>query len=112
LKDQYKIAFINDWVGFVWVVMPFGIKNGPPSYWKVVIKAFHECTNVFMNIFLDDFIVFNNMSTHLDKLLKCYIKCKKYGISLNLDKCAFMVYFGTIITFIFAKRGRHLILRK
>jgi len=27
LKDQYKIAFINDWVAFVWVVMPFGIKK-------------------------------------------------------------------------------------
>jgi hypothetical protein len=52
------------------------------------------------------------MSTHLEKLLKCYIKCKKYGISLNPDKCAFMVYFGTIIGFIFAKRGRQLILRK
>ncbi len=28
LKDQYKIAFVIDWGGFVWVVMPFGVKMG------------------------------------------------------------------------------------
>jgi hypothetical protein len=27
---------------FVWVVMPFGVKDGPPTYQRVVTKAFHE----------------------------------------------------------------------
>jgi hypothetical protein len=50
-KDQHKIAFVIDWG----VVIPFGIKNGPPTYQKVVIKVFHEYIDVFMKIFLDDF---------------------------------------------------------
>jgi hypothetical protein len=29
LKDRYKITFIVDWGAFVWMVMPFGVKNGP-----------------------------------------------------------------------------------
>jgi hypothetical protein len=45
------------------------------------------------------------MSTHLEKFKKCFFKCKKYGISLNLEKCAFMVYFGTILGFIISKKG-------
>ncbi len=28
-KDKYKITFVTDWGAFTWVVMPFGIKNGP-----------------------------------------------------------------------------------
>jgi hypothetical protein len=48
--------------------MPFGVKNGPPTYQRVVTKAFHEYINVFMKIFLDDFIVFNDLSIHLEKL--------------------------------------------
>jgi hypothetical protein len=32
LKDTYKITFVIDWGGFVWMVMPFGVKNGPPTF--------------------------------------------------------------------------------
>jgi hypothetical protein len=31
-KDKYKTAFITDWGAFVWVMMPFGLKNVPPTY--------------------------------------------------------------------------------
>jgi len=30
LKDQH--TFVIDSGAFVWVVMPFGVKNGPPTY--------------------------------------------------------------------------------
>jgi hypothetical protein len=45
--------------------MSFGVKNGPPTYQGAVTKAFHEYIDVLVKIFLDDFIVFNNMSSHL-----------------------------------------------
>jgi hypothetical protein len=72
--------------------MPFGVKNGPPTYQKTITKAFHEYINVFMKIFLDDFTKFSDLSTHLEKLIKCFLKCIEYGNSLKLDKCAFMVF--------------------
>ncbi len=31
-KDHYKIVFVTDWGGFVWVLMPFRVKNEPPTY--------------------------------------------------------------------------------
>ncbi len=92
--------------------MPFGVKNGPPTYQKVIMKDFHEYIDAFMKIFLDDFIVFNNLSTHLEKLKKCFLKCKEYGISLNPDNCAFMVCSGTILGFIVSKEGKTLDVKK
>jgi len=65
-----------------------------------------------MKIFLDDFIVFNELSTHLEKFKKCFLKCKEYGISFNLEKCAFMVCFGIILGFIVSKLGKTLNLKK
>jgi hypothetical protein len=59
-----------------------------------------------MKIFLDDFIVFSDLSTHLEKLNKCFFKCRELDISLNLDKCAFMVFLGTILGFIMSKEGK------
>ncbi len=52
---------------FVWVLMPFGVKNGLPTYQRVVMKAFRAYIDVFMKFFLDDFTVFSDLSTHLEK---------------------------------------------
>jgi hypothetical protein len=41
--------------------MPFGVKNGPPTYQSAITKTFHEYIDVFMKIFLDDFIIFNGL---------------------------------------------------
>jgi hypothetical protein len=42
LEDQQKTTFVIDWGAFVWVVMPFGVKIGPPTYQKAIIKTFRE----------------------------------------------------------------------
>jgi len=86
--------------------MPFGVKNGPPTYHKVVAKAFKKYLDNFMKIFLDDFIVNNDIESHMQKLKLCFQKCKAYGISLNLNKCAFMVFLGMILGFIISKEGK------
>jgi hypothetical protein len=31
--------------------MPFGVKNGPPTYQKVITKGFCEYIDMFMKIF-------------------------------------------------------------
>jgi hypothetical protein len=74
--------------------MPFGVKNGWPTYQKVITKTFREYIDMSMKIFLDDFIVFSDLPTYLEKLKKCFIKCKEFGISLNPNKCVFMNNFG------------------
>ncbi len=90
----------------VWVMMPFGVKNWLPTYQKVVTKMIFEHIDVFMKIFLNHFIVFNDMLTCLEKLKIFFFKCRKFGISLNLDNCTFMVFSGTILSFIISKKGK------
>ncbi len=46
------------------------------------------------------------MESHLQKLRLCFQKCREYGISLNLDKCAFMVFSGMDFSFIISKEGK------
>ncbi len=69
-------------------------------------KAFHEYIYVFMKILLDDFRISNDLSTHLKKLKNCFLKCRKFNINLNLDKCAFMMFSRTILGFIVSKEGK------
>jgi hypothetical protein len=86
--------------------MRFGVKNGPPTYQRAITKTFHEYIGVFMKIFLDDFIIFNDLSTNLEKLRKCFLKCREFGISLNPNKRAFMVFLRTILGFIVSKKWK------
>jgi len=76
------------------------------------LGALCEYINVFMKILLDDFIIFSDLSTHLEKLKKKNLKCKEYGISLNIDKCAFMVCSRIILGIIVSKDGKNLIPRR
>jgi hypothetical protein len=91
--------------------MPFGVENESPTYQTTIIKTFHEYIDVFMKVFLDYFIVFNDMLIHLENL-KCFFKYRKFGISLNLNKCAFTVFSRTSLGFIVSKKARSWILRK
>jgi hypothetical protein len=52
-----------------------------------------------MKIILDDFIVYSDMESHLQKLRLCFQKWKEYGISLNPNKCEFMVFSRVILGF-------------
>ncbi len=65
LKDKHKIKFVTIWGAFICKVMLFGVKNGPPTYQKVVTKAFKKYLDNFMKIFLDDFTLYSDMESYL-----------------------------------------------
>ncbi len=68
--------------------------------------TFRDYLNKFMKIFLDDFTIYIDMDIHLQKLKLCFQKCKEFGINLNLDKCAFMVFSGMVLGFIVFKKDK------
>ncbi len=43
--------------------MSFGVKNGPPTYQKIVAKVLKKYLDNFMKIFLDDFTMCNDMES-------------------------------------------------
>ncbi len=105
-EDRCETTFVTNWGAFVWMVMPFGVKNGPPSFQITVSKAFKENLDQSMKMFLDDFTFYNDMESHLMKLKLCFQKCTEHRINLNRNKCAFMVFLGLILRFIISKEGK------
>ncbi len=91
---------------FIWVVVPFGLKNAPPTYQWTVNIAFKDYFRMFMKLFLDDFNVFNNLYTHLPKLQLCFDKCREFGISLNLEKCMFLMHSSNILEYMVSTRSK------
>jgi len=106
LKNRYKTTFITNYGTFVWVVMPFGLKNAPPTYQRAVNITFKDCLGVFVKLFLDDFNMFSDLDTHLPKLQLCFDKCRKFGISLNPKKCMFFMHSCVILGYVVSKEGK------
>jgi hypothetical protein len=50
------------------MVMPFGVKNGSPTFQRAISRTFRKILEKFMKIFLDDFMVYSDMKSHLMKL--------------------------------------------
>ncbi len=82
------------------------MKNKPLPHQHVSTKIFQDYNNLFLKIFLDDFILFNSMDIHLDKLQIFFLKCHEFGIGLNPKQCAFVMFYGLIIKFIVPRKGK------
>ena len=78
--DQEKTTFVTEWGVFVAVVMMFGLKTAPAMFQRIIMEIFGEFIPTFMQVFLDDFAVYNRKGEHLDHLQLCLEKCRVYRL--------------------------------
>ena len=103
--DQEKTAFVTEWGVFVAVVMMFGLKTMPTTFQRIIMEIFGEFIPAFMQVFLDDFVVYSREGDHLQYLRLCLEKCRVYRLSLNPAKCVFGVSSGALLGHIVSKDG-------
>jgi hypothetical protein len=60
--------------------MPFGVKNGPPTYQTPFTKTFCEYIDVFMKIFPDDFTIFSDLSIQLENSKNIFLNAKHMAL--------------------------------
>jgi hypothetical protein len=53
-ENRYKTTFSTEWGSYQYTVMPFGMKNAPAIFSRVVITAFKEFIHRFLEVYLDD----------------------------------------------------------
>ena len=67
--------------------MPFGMMNAGATFQRAMDIAFAEERDKFIEIYLDDINVYSELNfQHIDHLKKAFLKCRKFGISLNTKK--------------------------
>ena len=86
--------------------MPFGLKNAPLTYQRIVNQIFKEYLDDFMKLFLDDFSVYSDIDSHVPKLRLVFSRCRRFGISLNPEKCIFYVPLEVILGHIVSREGK------
>nr|GEY64328.1 reverse transcriptase domain-containing protein [Tanacetum cinerariifolium] len=74
LKDQEKTTFTCPYRTFAYRRMPFGLCNASGTFQWCMMAIFHDMIEKAMEVFIDDFLVFENSFqrclSHLEKMLK------------------------------------------
>jgi hypothetical protein len=104
-EDRHKTTFYIEWGSYQYTVMPFGLKNSPTIFSRVVVKAFKEFLHKFLEAYFDDWNVFSLLKNHIECLRIMLDKCRQCQIALNLKKCIFFSPFGVLLGHIVCKQG-------
>jgi hypothetical protein len=59
LKDHYKTAFTVPFDLYEWNVMPFGLKNAPSKFQRIMNDIFNLYLKLYI-IYIDDVLIFSN----------------------------------------------------
>ena len=86
--------------------MPFGLKSVGATYQRAMNSIFHDFTETFMQIYIDDIVVKSvSGKNHIDHLRQFFERLRKHGLKMNPLKCAFCVQAGDFLGFVVHKKG-------
>lgn len=77
--------------------MPFGLKNAPTIFSRVVIVVFKDFIHKFLEVYFDDWMMFGLVKFHVASLRLMLDTCRRYQITLNLKKFLLCVPFGILL---------------
>nr|GEY15035.1 reverse transcriptase domain-containing protein [Tanacetum cinerariifolium] len=105
-KDQEKTTFTCPYGTFAYKRMPFGLCNAPGTFQRCMMAIFHDMIEQMIEVFMDDFSVFeNSFSTCLTNLEKMLKRCEDTKLALNWEKSHFMVKKGIVLGNKISKKG-------
>jgi hypothetical protein len=85
-------------------MMLFALKNTPVIFSRVVVAAFKDFIHKFLEVYLDDWIVFILLKDHVEILRLMLDRCRQCQISLNIKKCIFNAPFGIFLRHVLCKQ--------
>ena len=100
-ESQQKTAFVSPFGKFEFTRMPFGLKNAPAIFQRlmeVVLRDCYECSAPY----IDDIIVFSENGEEHIQHLRCVLEAlRKFGLTIKEEKCQWgrekVEYLGHVI---------------
>jgi Na+/H+ antiporter NhaA len=86
-------------------MIPFGLKNPPAIFSRVVVAIFTYFIHKFLEVYLHDWTLFILLKDHVEVLILMLDRCRQCQISLNINKCIFNTPFGILLWHVVCKQG-------
>ena len=89
-KDTPKTAFSCRFGNYEYRVMPFGLKNAPATFQRLMNYVFKDLLDVCVLVYLDDILIFSKTrEEHLKHIRIVFERLRKFKLFVNLKKCQF-----------------------
>ena len=86
--------------------MPFGLCNAPATFQRCMLSIFSDLAEEVMEIFMDDFTVYgSSFENCLHNLGTVLHRCQDKNLTLNWEKCHFMVTEGIVLGHMISAAG-------
>lgn len=90
-QDTEKTAFSINSGKYEFTRMPFGLKNAPATFQRVMDCILRELIGVCCLVYMDDIIIFSpSLEQHKRDLERVLNKLKEANLKIQLDKCEFL----------------------
>ena len=93
-KDQPKTAFrlsqpVKGICHYEWCVMPFGLKNAPPTFQRYMSLILKDCAE-FCDVYMDDIIIYSQtLEEHQVHVREVMQTLRDARLKVKLPKCSF-----------------------
>ena len=90
--DEWKTAFRTKHGLYEYLVMPFGLANAPAYFQRFINETFKDMLNLFVVIYLDDFLIFSeDLTSHESHVRAVLERLRENKLYAKLEKCQFCV---------------------
>jgi hypothetical protein len=90
-QDRPKTAFRTDEGFYQFKRMPFGLKNAPASFQKLMNKVLKGFINKFAQVYIDDINVYSKtFEDHISHLRQVFERIREAGLRMQRAKCSFI----------------------
>ncbi|MGH7239621.1 MAG: reverse transcriptase/ribonuclease H family protein, partial [Candidatus Saccharimonadales bacterium] len=90
-EDTHKTAFSTSSGHYEWLVLPFGLCNGPASFQRLMQTILLDRLYRGVLVFIDDILIYSmNEDDHLRDVEWVLAQLKKWKLYASIKKCEFM----------------------
>lgn len=90
-EDRKKTAFSTHFGHYEFIRMPFGLKNAPSTFQRLMNSILREQINKTCVVYMDDILVFStSLEEHKNSLKSILEAIRKAKLKIQIDKCDFL----------------------
>lgn len=98
-----KTAFSTPTRHLEFLRLPFGLKNSPSTFQRMMDNVLRGIANEYACVYLDDIIIFSkSLAEHIQRLEEVFKRLRKANLKIQLDKTEFLrkeiAYLGHVVT--------------
>ena len=102
-RDKDKTAFSTPYGHYEFNRMPFGLKNAPATFQRLMNSVLAGIQGLRCLVYLDDIVIYgSSLEDHNKRLAEVLQRLRKHSLKLQPDKCEFLrkevIYLGHIIS--------------